>query len=100
MPVDHKLPEKGLGGSSWPTGISFVLPEFFDTITDEQHAAVRNRKSDFYCLGYIHYADRLGGRRTTAFCRILKIPDDPSITYAGVGGFIQVTEQPDYEYQD
>jgi hypothetical protein len=76
-------------------GISLLLPDFSDTLTKEEHFAIRNGVSQLYCLGFVHYLDGASRLRTTAFCRILTISFNQM-----VGRFTVATNEPDYEYED
>jgi hypothetical protein len=94
LPPDHNIPPIPVR-SQLPPGISLLLPDFSNTITKEEHFAIRNVTARLYCLGFVHYLDGASRLRTTAFCRILTI--NPAQM---VGRFTVAKNEPDYEYED
>lgn len=103
LPPQSELPE-GVTYSISPNIIRSGQTLTFDphadnrVLTDAENAAIRNGAKALYYIGSITYADGAGNIKTTAFCRVLKLPDKPR-SYLDVGRFY-VHEDPDYEYQD
>ncbi len=95
FPPDYQFPFRRSIVTVLKPGISGPFPDLIQPITESTEIAVRNAVADFYCIGYLHYADGSKNIRTTAFCRRLVL-NQP---HRGSGSFIKV-ENPDYEYED
>ena len=96
IPPEHKFSFKNSVDTIVKPGVSAPMPKLSYVLTEQNEIAIRQWKSAFYCVGYLHYLDKLKNARTTAFCRILKLDERlgrPS------GRFIS-SENADYEYQD
>jgi len=100
LPSDPEFAPIGISGLRLQSGVSLKFPDFFDgtTLTDADHADIRNGKAKLYFLGFLHYLDGVQRLRTTAFCRVLTIPVRLG-SYQDIGRFAVVSD-PDYEYED
>jgi hypothetical protein len=95
LPVNYEWKNKAvINRPELNSGINYHLPGITYTLSKDQLAAISSGHSKLYCIGYIHYADRLGNVRTTAFCRELQLG-----ILAGSYRFIVPKDaDPDYEY--
>jgi hypothetical protein len=93
LPPDHQFSFCRQIDTVLRPGVSGPFPDFEYTLTQEIEIAIRHGEADFYCIGFLHYADKARNIRTTAFCRKLILEGQRS-------GYFVAVEHPDYEYQD
>jgi hypothetical protein len=67
-------------------------------LTPADNDAIRERQKRLYCFCAIDYADRTGGWRKTAFCRVLKLPRIETAQLKSAR-FVR-HEDDNYEYED
>jgi hypothetical protein len=82
------------------SGITFDFTDVSTgtTLSDADNVSLREGKKRLYCYGGVEYWDDVGRVRKTAFCRILKMPDNAR-SHLDVGRF-EEHEDSNYEYED